>query len=80
MTSNAGFTALRSWLEQAGERPAGESREIYLQCDGPRDTWVVELQLALEERTQPPIDVRDVPAAGGPHQRIRRHLPGVLGQ
>ena len=47
---NGGFTALRSWVEQAGERPAGESREIYLDCDGPRETWVVELQLALEPR------------------------------
>jgi DNA-binding transcriptional MerR regulator len=47
---NGGFSALRSWVEQAGERSAGESREIYLDCDGPRDTWVVELQLALEPR------------------------------
>ena len=47
---NSGFRALRSWVEQAGERSAGESREIYLDCDGPRDTWVVELQLALEPR------------------------------
>ncbi len=45
---DGGFAALHMWVEQAGERPARESREIYLDCDGPRHTWVVELQLALE--------------------------------
>jgi hypothetical protein len=45
---DGGFHALHAWVEQAGERAAGESREIYLDCDGPRNTWVVELQLALE--------------------------------
>ena len=48
---NGGFDALRAWREQAGEHEAGELREIYLDCDGPRRTWVVELQLALEPRT-----------------------------
>jgi DNA-binding transcriptional MerR regulator len=48
---NGGFRALRAWISDAGEREAGELREIYLDCDGPRDTWVVELQLALEPRT-----------------------------
>jgi DNA-binding transcriptional MerR regulator len=47
---DGGFRALRSWIEDAGEREGGELREIYLDCDGPRDTWVVELQLALEPR------------------------------
>jgi DNA-binding transcriptional MerR regulator len=45
---DGGFRALRAWIDQAGEEEAGELREIYLDCDGPRDTWVVELQLALE--------------------------------
>lgn len=47
---DGGFRALRAWIERAGEREAGELREIYLDCDGPRQTWVVELQLALEPR------------------------------
>jgi DNA-binding transcriptional MerR regulator len=47
---NGGFRALRAWIDDAGEREAGELREIYLDCDGPRNTWVVELQLALEPR------------------------------
>jgi hypothetical protein len=47
---DGGFRALHAWTAQAGERAAGELREIYLDCDGPRDTWVVELQLALEAR------------------------------
>jgi DNA-binding transcriptional MerR regulator len=47
---DGGFRALHAWIEQAGERAADESREIYLDCDGPRDTWVVELQVALEPR------------------------------
>lgn len=47
---NGGFEALHAWIEQAGEHEAGELREIYLDCDGPRHTWVVELQLALQQR------------------------------
>jgi DNA-binding transcriptional MerR regulator len=48
---DGGFRALRTWIAEAGERESGELREIYLDCDGPRDTWVVELQLALEGRS-----------------------------
>jgi DNA-binding transcriptional MerR regulator len=48
---DGGFRALRAWIVDAGERESGELREIYLDCDGPRDTWVVELQLALEPRS-----------------------------
>lgn len=44
------FQALFDWIGQTGERRAGEQREVYLDCDGPRDTWVVELQVALEPR------------------------------
>jgi DNA-binding transcriptional MerR regulator len=47
---DAGFEALRAWTGRAGERAAGELREVYLDCDGPRATWVVELQLALQPR------------------------------
>lgn len=47
---DGGFRALHAWIEQTGERAAGEIREIYLDCDGPRNTWVVELQVALEPR------------------------------
>jgi DNA-binding transcriptional MerR regulator len=47
---NGGFRALEAWIAEAGEQKAGELREIYLDCDGPRDTWIVELQLALEAR------------------------------
>ncbi len=48
---NGGFRALFDWVEQTAEPPAGELREVYLDCDGPRDTWVVELQVALEPRS-----------------------------
>ena len=44
---DGGFAALQTWITEAGEHEAGELREVYLDCDGPRDTWVVELQLAL---------------------------------
>jgi hypothetical protein len=44
---DGGFAALHAWVEQAGEVEAGEFREIYLDCDGPRSTWVVELQVSL---------------------------------
>ena len=41
------FTALVQWVDEMGEIRAGHSRELYLNCDGPLDTWVVELQIAL---------------------------------
>ena len=47
---DAGFAALHAWIAESGEHETGELREIYLDCDGPRDTWVVELQLALATR------------------------------
>jgi DNA-binding transcriptional MerR regulator len=43
-----GFTALIAWAEEAGEQRTGELREVYLDCDGPRATWVVELQIGLQ--------------------------------
>ncbi|MEO5837416.1 MAG: MerR family transcriptional regulator [Acidimicrobiales bacterium] len=48
-----GFAALHAWIEQAGELEAGEFREVYLDCDGPRATWVVELQVALTSASKP---------------------------
>jgi DNA-binding transcriptional MerR regulator len=42
------FDALMGWADSTGHKRAGEGREVYLDCDGPRDTWVVELQVALE--------------------------------
>ncbi|HEV3227187.1 MAG TPA: MerR family transcriptional regulator [Acidimicrobiales bacterium] len=45
-----GFQALIDWVSDAGEKPLGQSREVYLDCDGPRHTWVVELQVALQDR------------------------------
>lgn len=43
----AGYEALLRWAADAGERFDGFSRELYLSCDGPRDTWVTELQFVL---------------------------------
>jgi len=45
-----GFAALFAWAEEAGEQQAGELREVYLDCDGPRATWVVELQIGLRAK------------------------------
>jgi DNA-binding transcriptional MerR regulator len=44
------FRALQAWAQEAGEEELGQSREVYLDCDGPRDTWVVEIQIALRPR------------------------------
>ncbi len=44
------FDALMGWADSTAHKRAGEGREVYLDCDGPRDTWVVELQVALEPR------------------------------
>lgn len=32
------------WMDDNGYRSGGASRELYLDCDGPRDQWVTELQ------------------------------------
>ncbi len=45
---DAGFDALERWIRDAGEKQTGELREVYLDCDGPRDTWVTEVQLVLQ--------------------------------
>jgi DNA-binding transcriptional MerR regulator len=45
------FRALQAWAREAGEEELGQSREVYLDCDGPRDTWVVELQIGLRNRS-----------------------------
>lgn len=45
-----GFEALMRWAESAGERVDGCGREVYVDCDGPEDTWVTELQFALAPR------------------------------
>lgn len=46
-----GFRALKIWVRDAGEEELGQLREVYLDCDGPRQTWVVELQIGLRQRT-----------------------------
>ena len=45
-----GSDALRRWAEATGETGTGEFRELYLDCDGPRTSWVVEVQMALSKR------------------------------
>jgi len=45
---NGGWNALRQWGETAAQPGTGEFRELYLDCDGPRTSWVVEVQMALE--------------------------------
>jgi DNA-binding transcriptional MerR regulator len=42
-----GFAAIHDWVEQTGERATAFDREVYLDCDGPRETWVTELQTIL---------------------------------
>lgn len=45
---HAAFTAIHDWLERTGERSTHREREVYVDCDGPRDAWVTELQTILE--------------------------------
>jgi DNA-binding transcriptional MerR regulator len=42
------FRALHEWIDRAGDRATSFDRELYIDCDGPRDTWVTELQTILE--------------------------------
>lgn len=44
------FRAIHEWVEQTGDRATRYERELYIDCDGPRDTWVTELQTILEPR------------------------------
>jgi DNA-binding transcriptional MerR regulator len=44
---DGGWSALRRWAQVNGETGTGEFRELYLNCDGPRASWVVEVQMAL---------------------------------
>lgn len=46
-TVDQSYGALVQWLEANGETASTKSREIYLACDGPQDTWVTELQFPL---------------------------------
>jgi DNA-binding transcriptional MerR regulator len=40
----ATIQTLARWIDANGYRSAGHNRELYLECDGKRDTWVTELQ------------------------------------
>jgi DNA-binding transcriptional MerR regulator len=42
------FRALHEWIDRAGEQATSFDRELYIDCDGPPDTWVTELQTILE--------------------------------
>lgn len=55
-----GFRALHEWIDQAGDHATSFERELYIDCDGLRDTWVTELQTVLEP--QLPLTPRSVPA------------------
>jgi effector-binding domain-containing protein len=44
----AAFRALHQWIDLAGEQATPFERELYIDCDGPPDTWVTELQAVLE--------------------------------
>jgi len=46
------FRALHEWIGRTGDQATSSDRELYIDCDGPRDTWVTELQAIL----QPPAD------------------------
>jgi glycine/D-amino acid oxidase-like deaminating enzyme len=45
------YRALYEWVDRSGEQVTPFERELYIDCDGPRDTWVTELQAILEPRT-----------------------------
>jgi hypothetical protein len=43
--------ALHEWIDRSGDQATSFDRELYIDCDGPRDTWLTELQTILEPRT-----------------------------
>ncbi|MBO0834673.1 MAG: MerR family transcriptional regulator [Actinobacteria bacterium] len=44
----SGFRALHEWVDKTGGQATAFERELYIDCDGPRDTWVTELQVLME--------------------------------
>ena len=53
------FRTLHEWIDRAGDRATSFDRELYIDCDGPRDTWVTELQTILEpDRNSPQVPNR----------------------
>ena len=44
------FRAVHEWIDKAGEQATSFERELYIDCDGPRETWVTELQVLLPDR------------------------------
>lgn len=50
------FRALHDWAGQHGDVATSFERELYIDCDGPPDTWVTELQVILEPRQESATD------------------------
>lgn len=48
-----GFRALHEWIDRTGNQATSFDRELYIDCDGPRDTWVTELQTVLAPAPRP---------------------------
>jgi hypothetical protein len=46
------FRALHDWIDRNGSRATPFERELYLDCDGPPDSWVTELQAILEPQAK----------------------------
>lgn len=42
------FRSIHDWVQRTGETATRFEREVYLDCEGPRETWVTELQVILE--------------------------------
>jgi len=45
---SSAFRALHEWVDRTGAQATVFERELYIDCDGPRDTWVTELQVLVE--------------------------------
>ncbi len=41
------YRALHEWIDKTGDHATSFERELYIDCDGPRDTWVTELEVIL---------------------------------
>jgi hypothetical protein len=63
------YGALHEWIDRTGDRATSFERELNIDCDGPRDTWVTELQTILATDTdrmaRPVSDARTVIAGIG---------------
>jgi hypothetical protein len=73
---------LHEWIDRACDQATSFERELYIDCDGPSDTWLTELQTILEPTAAglkvPATGRRSRMHRGAPNEDATRHHVTVL--